>query len=54
MLLQFLLPKGPETARLLNPEEKEWIVRRRTKGLEQAMKEHPEKAKLLRKPCSYF
>ena len=45
---QFLLPKGPETARLLDDEEREWIIRRRTIGLEQAMREHPEKAKLIR------
>ena len=48
VMLQFLLPKGPETAKLLDEEEKEWIVRRRTIGLERAMRDHPEKAKLLR------
>ena len=48
-MLQFLLPKGPETAKLLDEEEREWIIRRRTVGLEQAMRDHPEKAKLIRK-----
>jgi len=41
MSLGFLLPKGPEPARLLDDEERDWIIQRRARGLEQAQREHP-------------
>ena len=45
--LQKILPRGPEASRILNEEERTWLLRRRAMGLNYAARKHPTKSGLL-------
>lgn len=42
-----ILPRGPEASRILNEEERTWLLRRRALGLNYAARKHPTKSGLL-------